>query len=971
MGERTLRLFRDEGASVPSGANAPILLEGPESVWLVVAGKLDVFAVGVVDGKASGARDFLFSVPPGGLVPGVEAGWAGGVGLLAVGTPGTETLRLPVKRLHGSAPFAEVGPLLDDYVVAFSSALSHRGSPRLDVLLSPGEEACVEDGAAVSARHGVAWVRVERGTLLFDAMSSLSIGPEAGLFPLSSGAWAQASGASALRVLARDEALGDAEGVWDGLRGFQRAALEWAAAVLERDRGVAQERLRRRLAADEATHAAALASLTDVMRRAAPPPPEPGASAVLLACRSVGALLGLRFRVPPDLRRAAPTRADEVRAIAKASGIGQRRVVLSGPWWKHDNGPLLGFRAGESDEAVPVALVPDGPGRYEIADPASGSRRRVDAEVAAALAPFAYQFYRPLPARVLRVADLWRFVALGVWGDLRVLLAMGVLGAGLGLLLPILTGVVFDQVIPGSDRGQLLGVFVALAVAALAGAAFELTRAVAVIRLNAKVISALQMAVLDRLVRLPLPFFRGYAAGDLAQRAGGINLIGGALSGATATSLLSAMVSAGAWVLLFVYSVPLALLATAILLVSVGFAFLVGYRALRFTRALGEVEGRLQGVVLQFLTGIAKLRVSDTEARAFSRWAGHFRRQQELGYEVGRLHNGVGVFNSVLSIASTLLIYWGYTALPATGSGAMSTGAFLAFAAAFGLFITAGMTLTDTGIGLLRLVPVWERARPILATVPEQDPDRPDPGELTGRIEVNHLTFRYGPDGPLVLDDVSLHAEPGELIALVGPSGAGKSTLLRVLLAFDPPGGGFVYYDGHDLASVDVTAVRRQIGVVLQSSRLTSGDVYSNIVGASSLSVDEAWEAARMAGMEEDLRAMPMGMHTLVSEGGGTLSGGQRQRLLIARALVHRPRIIFFDEATSALDNRTQEIVSRSLGRLHATRVVVAHRISTIRGADRIYVLDRGRIVQSGAYERLRAEDGLFAELAARQEVHR
>jgi ABC-type bacteriocin/lantibiotic exporter with double-glycine peptidase domain len=285
------------------------------------------------------------------------------------------------------------------------------------------------------------------------------------------------------------------------------------------------------------------------------------------------------------------------------------------------------------------------------------------------------------------------------------------------------------------------------------------------------------------------------------------------------------------------------------------------------------------------------------------------------------------------------------------------------------MFMGAALDLTATAVGLVGLIPTWERAKPILDAVPEFDLDKPDPGELTGRIEVSHLTFRYTEDGPLILDDVSLEARPGQFIALVGPSGAGKSTLLRILLGFDLPDSSSVYYDRHDLATIDVTAVRRQIGVVLQSSRLTAGDIYTNIVGSGSYALEDAWDAARMAGFEDEIRAMPMGLHTVVSEGGGTLSGGQRQRLLIARALVTRPRVLLFDEATSALDNRAQQIVSESIDRLHATRIVIAHRLSTIRNADRIYVLDGGRVVQSGTFDELMAEPGLFADLAARQEA--
>lgn len=966
------RLFRERGEPAEAGANHPVLLEDPDSVWLVTSGHVNVFAVNVVDDAPEGARNYLFGVGEGEILPGVEPAWADEVGLLAVGTVGAEVLRLPLEELRRAAPelAGELAALVDRYVLAFSSAVAERSRPRLDVLLEPGEERTLGEGQSASARRGVAWTRVDEGRLLFDALAALPIGPEEGFFPLAAGAWARADGPARMHVVPAGALLANG-GLWSGLRTFQRVALEWADAVIERDRALERARLGERLASDRRAGLAALESLAGVIRRRGPEPVDVSGGALLGACRLVGARLGVEFRPPASWERRGTAAADQLRAICRASAVGSRRVLLQQGWWARDAGPLLGFVPAGGDGVLiePVALLPTGSSGYEAVSPVTHEVRRVDAEVAGSLEAFGYQFYRSLPPRALTVADVWRFVTFGIWRDARTILAMGILGAALGLLLPILTGTVFDSVIPSASRGQLVNVFVALAVATLATTLFQLTRAFAAIRLHTRVEAGLQMAVLDRLVRLPVPFFRRYPAGDLGLRARGISVIGHALGGATIASLLSAFVSVGAWALLFFYSVPLALLATGVLAVNVAFTAATASFALRYAREMEAVEGRLSGLVLELLTGIAKLRVAGTEARAFARWAGHFRRQQELGYRVGHFHNNVAVFNAVLSIASTLALFWAYTVLAAEPGGGLTTGDFLAFNAAFGMFMGGGLELTGTAIGLLELVPTWERARPILDAVPEVDPDRPDPGELTGRIEVSHLTFRYQEDGPAVLDDVSLEAAPGEFIALVGPSGAGKSTLLRVLLGFEAPDSSSVYYDGHDLAAIDVTAVRRQTGVVLQSSRLTAGDIFSNIVGAGAYSLEDAWAAARMAGIEGDIRAMPMGLHTVVAEGGGTLSGGQQQRLLIARALVSRPRILFFDEATSALDNRAQEHVADSIRQLHATRVVIAHRLSTIRDADRIYVLDRGRVVQQGTFAALMAEPGLFADLAARQEA--
>jgi ATP-binding cassette subfamily C protein len=262
---------------------------------------------------------------------------------------------------------------------------------------------------------------------------------------------------------------------------------------------------------------------------------------------------------------------------------------------------------------------------------------------------------------------------------------------------------------------------------------------------------------------------------------------------------------------------------------------------------------------------------------------------------------------------------------------------------------------------------MFERARPILETLPETSDAKGEPGGLTGNIEISHAFFRYRPDTPLVLRDLSLSVRPGEFVALVGASGCGKSTLFRLLLGFDRLDSGAIHFDGQDLAGMNPQAVRRQIGVVLQNGQLQTGDIFENIAGTRPLTIDDAWAAASLAGLEDDIRAMPMGMHTVISEGGGGLSGGQRQRLMIARAIASRPRILLFDEATSALDNLTQAIVSRSLEQLEATRIVIAHRLSTIVKADRIFVLEAGRVVQSGSYAELIAQEGLFAKLAQRQ----
>jgi NHLM bacteriocin system ABC transporter ATP-binding protein len=504
----------------------------------------------------------------------------------------------------------------------------------------------------------------------------------------------------------------------------------------------------------------------------------------------------------------------------------------------------------------------------------------------------------------------------------------------------------------------------ALVVSALATAVFQITRSIAVLRVGGKIDGAVQAAVWDRLLALPVSFFRRYTVGDLASRSMGIDTIRELFTGNVLTSILAAVFSLFSFGLLFYYSWRLTLLATALVILLLGLTMSLIWLQLRRQREILQLQGKISSLLFGLIGGIAKLRVGGAEQRAFSLWAQRFAEQRRLTMRAQRLANVQATFNATYGVLTTLAIF----AMVGLSSEAdLPVGEFLAFNVAFGQFLSSAFAMIGVFSSVLVMVPIYERLSPILEEMPEVDTSKAEAGELNGEIEFSHVSFRYQEDGPLILDDVSFRAAPGEFIALVGPSGAGKSTCLRMILGFDRPTSGSIYFDGQDLGSLSLQSVRQQLGVVLQSGRPMVGDIFTNIVGSSSLGINDAWEAARMAGLEEDIKGMPMGMHTVISEGAETFSGGQKQRLLIARAIVHRPRIILFDEATSALDNRTQEIVSRSLESLKTTRIVIAHRLSTIINADRIYVMQNGRVVEAGTYEELLRQDGLFAQLAARQ----
>ncbi len=973
------------GEIIAAGSNAPVLLDEVERAWLVMGGAMDVFAVPVRDGNIVGPREFVFHVEPGALLLGCGVDSDSGLTLMAVGGADGSVIPMAIADVRDyvrSHPAVGM-ELIDQYIRTVSLAFGERSAPRLDVLADDDDELVLKSGGVIGSRRDVVWLSLDHGAVQLLGEPDLAWAPGALPFPLAPGSWLAGDsdlGLGARFSLVSIASLVEREQLWPSVARFQFWLLNWATLVVDQQRKARATQLGARIDADHDAQRDALIALAAILTPGEGRSDRKAGLPLLAAMQMVGDTQGVTFRAPRaglkvnDVYNAA-------REIAHSSSVGQRRVKLSAGWWKHDVGPLLGFiemrsmNFGSSDatghdiELLPVALLPTKTGTYEIVNTETGSRSQMTDELAQHVAAFGVQFYRGLPSTAVAVRDLWQFATFGVMNDAKLIVSAGFAGAAVGLLMPLVTGYLFDDVIPSADGSALANVFTALVVAAIAAAAFDVTRAVAVIRVHTRIGSAMQMAVLNRLLHLPATFHRQYASGDLGLRALGINTIGKQLGSATLSAVLSSVASAASFFLLFYYSVPLALLATGVVALNMSVTVVVSRLAMRNARAYQKATGKLSGLVLQLLEGVAKIRVSATESRAFAKWSTGFRQQQELAFRVGLFTMHINVLNVMLEILGSLAIFWLYAKLSASPSGGLSTGTFLAFSAAFGTFLAAGAALSQVIVSLVSMVPTWERGKPILETLPEVDAMRPDPGEITGRIEVSHVNFAYSVEGPAILHDVSIDAKPGEFVALVGPSGSGKSTLLRILLGFDTPQAGSVRFDGHELSAVDVGAVRRQIGVVLQSATLTAGDIYSNIVGASSLTLADAWEAARMAGLEGDLHAMPMGMNTIVSEGGGGLSGGQRQRLLIARALVTRPRMLFFDEATSALDNRSQRVVTESVDQLHATRVVVAHRLSTIRHADRIVVLDAGRVVESGNYDELMANDGLFARMAARQEA--
>lgn len=962
------RVFEREGKRLRLEGNKPLPLGGGKKVWLVCSGTVDVFAVITKEGEPYGPRTYLIRATEGEVLFDAAGLLKDDIRVFAASTAGSEVLEMGMDyfEMLSADPSFRTGieGAVGTWVSGLSLSIRREMPPKETVKLAAGGEIAVAGGKEVRPASGVSWVSHLEGASYFLGRSRLPrIDSGSGVIPVSDVVWLQSIDDT--KYLVRDTSACLIEGsLWSALERFHALVLDcleqnWADQEEEEIR-----RLNTKAANEQAASRSALRGLASILEPERPHPLSRvgEVDALLAACQLVGQRLGVEFKAPA---RGGLAGSDPLAAIAWASRIRHRQVVLKGEWWKQDVGPLLGSM---EEDRRPVALLPASPGRYEIHDPAAHERTRVSNENVHLLNPFAFAFYRPFPSKPLSGWGLFRFGIRGCRKDIATIVFMATLVGLLGMVTPIAAGIVFDTFIPDGERGQLMQIAFLLLVCALATAAFNMTKAVALLRFESKMDASIQAGVMDRLLSLPVPFFRNYTTGDLADRALGINTIRQVLSETAVQALLAAVFSLFNFALMFWYDVELALVAAGIATIGVLVTSLAGFREVGYQRTLNELEGKISGIVFQLISGISKLRLSGTEDRAFAVWAEEFGRQKKASYRAGVVSNLLLSFNSAFPVLSLMAIFASLT-LREEGTGSLTTGSFVAFFTAYTMFQNALLLMSRTLIGSLHVVPLYERAKPIIQSLPEVDTTKNSPGELSGEIEVSHVHFRYSPDGPLVLKDVSFHVRPGQFVALVGGSGSGKSTVLRLLLGFEQPESGTIYYDGQDLAANNIRELRRQIGVVLQNGKIVAGDIFKNIVGSSSLTLDDAWEAAQMAGLEEDLRQMPMGMHTVLPPGGGTLSGGQRQRLMIARAIVRKPRLLFFDEATSALDNRTQAIVSQSLEKLHTTRVVIAHRLSTIMHADHILVFDKGRISQQGSYEQLLHTVGLFAELARRQLV--
>ncbi len=665
---------------------------------------------------------------------------------------------------------------------------------------------------------------------------------------------------------------------------------------------------------------------------------------------------------PIEIPNSIKNHEEQLDYCLRPHGLMKRQIRLEGSWWKDAYGAILAY---QKDSGEPTALLPDKFSGYYYLDRTNNKKIKLTKKTSELFDSEAYCFYKPLPQRKLAIPDLLIYMKNCLTMTDSVMIVLAALAVtGVGMLMPRITRALTGPVISSGSTKMLAGIAVCMLCTAISSQLIGSANAMLNSRIQTKTSAGVEAAMMTRIMSLPANFFRNYSAGELMSRSMSVNQLCELILGIVVGTGLSSLTSLLYITQIFSFAPALVVPSLLIILTTVVFTTVTSIVQIRISKKHMEFSAKEAGMSYAMISGVQKIKLAGAEKRFFARWLDIYSDGAELTYAPPTFIRINGVITTAISLISNIVLYY-----LAVKSG-IDQSNYFAFTAAYGAVMGAFTSLAGVALSAGRIRPILEIAEPFLKAEPETADNREIVTKLSGGIEMNNVYFRYSENTPYIVNDLSLKIRPGEYVAIVGRTGCGKSTLMRLLLGFEKPEKGAVYYDGKDITRLDHGSLRRNIGTVMQSGGLFQGDIYSNIViSAPHLTLDEAWEAAEIAGIADDIRAMPMGMQTLISEGHGGISGGQKQRLMIARAVAPKPKILMFDEATSALDNKTQKQVSEALDKMGCTRIVIAHRLSTIRHCDRILVLDDGKIIEEGSYEQLISRNGFFAELVKRQRL--
>ena len=682
----------------------------------------------------------------------------------------------------------------------------------------------------------------------------------------------------------------------------------------------------------------------------------------LIARKAIDEILKYFHQKPVEIPDNIQNVGEQLEYVLRPSGLMIRDVELTEGWQKDAFGPMLGCM---KDSGAAVALIPGALIGYYYYDPATGKKTRVTKKTAKLFARDAICFYQPLPMKKLGIRDLLRYMKKSIPNGDIILIALAALAVvQVTRIEPRVYNLVTGDALRNRNLNVIIGAGIFLICSATASKLVEMVRTLLMNRINTRTSQAVEASVMMRVLSLPVSFFRKYASGELASRVQSVNSLCETILNNIFSVGLSSLASLLFILDIFKFAPALVVPSLLIILSTLIISTAASLIQIGITRKKMLLDAQESGMSYAVLNGIQKIRLSGSEKRVFARWGRLYAQNARLQYNPPTFVKISSVITKAIGLIGTVILY--YLAVQTN----VESSQYYAFTAAYSRMFGAFTALTTIALSVAGIRPILEMAEPILKAEPEVAAEKQPVSGVSGHIEMSHVSFRYDEDTPYILNDLSLTIKAGEYVAIVGRTGCGKSTLIRLLLGFEKPEKGAIFYDRHDLNTLDPRSLRKQIGVVIQNGQLLQGDIYSNItISAPQLTLEEAWEAAEIAGIAQDIREMPMGMQTVISEGQGGISGGQKQRLMIARAIAPKPKILIFDEATSALDNKTQKQVSEALDKLNCTRIVVAHRLSTIRNCDRILVMENGEIIEEGNYEALIEKGGFFAELVDRQRL--
>ena len=644
-------------------------------------------------------------------------------------------------------------------------------------------------------------------------------------------------------------------------------------------------------------------------------------------------------------------------------GMMRRNVTLAEGWYKDAFGAIMAFT---KDDLIPVAILPNMFTGYSFTDPQTGKRTKVNSKTAKLFDTEGICFYQPLPQKKLSISDLLLYMKGCVaMSDFVMVLISTMVVTMVGVLLPEISRTLTGPVLTSGRVDALVAIGIFIVCTLVTTQLLNSVKDMIQTRLSSKISLGVEASMMMRLLSLPASFFRKYSPGELHVRSSSISQLCNTILSMVLSTGLTSLCSLVYIGQIFKFAAPLVGASLRIIMITVIVSVATTLIQVRINRRQMELGAKESGMSYSLITGVQKIKLAGAEKRVFSKWLNIYADSAEPTYNPPLFIKINSAINTSITLISTIVLY--YLAIV----NHIDQSSYFAFMAAYGMVMGAFMSLSEIALTAAQIQPTLEMAEPFLTTAPETSQDKRILTSINGSVTLDHISFRYSEEGPYILNDLSLNIRPGEYVAVVGRTGCGKSTLVRLLLGFEKPDKGTIYYNNNDLSEIDLPSLRKQVGTVMQDAGLFQGSIYENIViTAPQLTVDDAWEAAEAAGIAEDIRAMPMGMHTMISEGqGGGVSGGQRQRIMIARAIAPKPKLLIFDEATSALDNKTQKQVSEALDAMGCTRLVIAHRLSTIRHCDRILVLDGGRIIEDGTYDSLIEQGGYFAELVERQRL--